>query len=246
MNDDVFSDEKLNLFIDEQLAKDEMDHLRHAMLEDNELRGRVCQLKAIRELVSYAYENTPEPASVETAESGAYLKRSLQGVAAGLIIGLSALSGWFANDQVRANTTIASTTEVFQYFKHNLPVDRLERKIILHVTTGDIAAINAALNEAEQLLESYRAADTPMKLDIVTYREGINMMRLGVSPYIQRLDSIAERNDNVQLYACQRSIAKAREKETRDVVLMPEAIVNRSAMDLISERIEEGWIYIKV
>ena len=67
MNHEIYSDEKLNLFIDEQLDFDEIDEIHQAVLKDADLSSRVCQLKAVRELVRYAYESTPVPS--ENTES---------------------------------------------------------------------------------------------------------------------------------------------------------------------------------
>ena len=53
------SDDRLNLFIDEALDTDELNDIREAILEDKELRERVCQLKAVRELIGYAYSDVP-------------------------------------------------------------------------------------------------------------------------------------------------------------------------------------------
>ena len=85
-----------------------------------------------------------------------------------------------------------------------------------------------------------------MKLDIVTYRDGINMLRVGVSPYVKRIESIVGNNENVSLYACMRSIDKAEKREGKPVVLMDKAITDKTAQELISERLQRGWIYIKV
>ena len=60
MSESSYTDEQLNLFIDNQLDTAEKDAIRHSILEDAVLRERVCQLKAVRELVGYAYENVPE------------------------------------------------------------------------------------------------------------------------------------------------------------------------------------------
>ena len=245
MNDKTYTDEKLNLFIDEQLDTDENDEIRHSILEDASLRERVCQLKAVRELVGYAYENVPA-SEFESMNSSAGAKRYVwKGIAASLLLAVGMFTGWIVNDTARSNQ-IASAADVFQYYKSAEAVDRAERKIILHVTTGDIYAVKGALDEAEQLLASYREAGTPMKLDIVTYKEGINMLRVGVSPYIDRIDDIVESNDNVSLYACQRSIQKAEKKEGKQLVMMKKAVTDKTAQELISERLQKGWIYIKV
>ena len=244
MSDQTYTDEQLNLFVDNQLDTDEQDAIRAGMLEDASLRERVCQLRAVRELVGYAYENVAQ-ADAQSKRINVPRSYFLKGIAASLLVALGMLTGWFVNDAARSNQ-IASAQEVFQYYKSAAPVDRAERKIILHVTTGDIYAVNSALDEAEQLLASYRDAGTPMKLDIVTYRDGINMLRVGVSPYVQRIESIVGSNANVSLYACMRSIDKAEKREGKPVVLMDQAITDKTAQELISERLQKGWIYIKV
>lgn len=244
MNDKTYTDEKLNLFIDDQLDTDEKDEIQNAILDDTSLRERVCQLKAVRELVRYAYESVPESdTTVVTGNTGyRYFWKS---IAAGVLLAIGTLTGWVVNDATRS-MHMASAADVFQYYKNAETVDRTERKIILHVTTGDIYAVKSALDEAEQLLASYREAGTPMKLDIVTYKQGINMLRADVSPYVERIKHIVDHNDNVSLYACQRSIQKAEKKEGKRIVMMDKAVTDKSAQELISERLKKGWIYIKV
>jgi intracellular sulfur oxidation DsrE/DsrF family protein len=245
MSESNYTDEQLNLFIDNQLDMAEKDAIRHSILEDAVLRERVCQLKAVRELVGYAYENVPESEAAGTASHAQHGRYLWKGVAAGLLLALGMLAGWFVNDTARS-MQIASAADVFQYYKNTAPVDRTERRIILHVTTGEISAVNGALDEAEQLLASYRQAGTPMKLDIVTYKDGINMLRVGVSPYVGRIEDIIDNNDNVSLYACRRSLVKAAKKEGKPIVMMEKAVTDKSAQELISERLKKGWIYIKV
>ena len=245
MTEQVYTDEKLNLFIDQQLDKSEMDEIHKAMLEDNGLRERVCQLKAVRELVAYAYNSVPETESHQTEPSRSYSLFGFRALAASLLIAIGVITGWAVNETARP-TKLASATDVFDYFKNANEVDRVERKIVLHVTTGDIAAVHDALNEAEHLLASYNKANRPMKLDIITNKEGINMLRADVSPYVDRIEQIIESNQNVAFYACQRSILKAMKREGKDIVMLPNAVTSRTAQELISERLEKGWVYIKV
>lgn len=245
MNEQLFTDEHLNLFIDDQLDTAEKDVIHQAILDDVALRERVCQLKAVRELVGYAYESTPEPKQNNTPGRN-YTRRALQGIAASLLIGIGVVTGWMVSNNMHSSNHAASASDVFQYFKDKAPADRHERKFIIHVTTGDVAAINAALNEAEQLLASYQEANTPMRLDIITNKEGINMLRVGVSPYINRIERIINANENVSFYACQRSIMKAIKKEGKNIVMLPHTVTTKTAQELISERLDEGWVYIKV
>jgi intracellular sulfur oxidation DsrE/DsrF family protein len=244
MTENQYTDEKLNLFIDKQLDKPEMDEIHKAILDDNDLRERVCQLRAVRELISYAYNSVPETESHHENTSNFNIL-GFKALAASLLIALGVLTGWAVNETARPNK-IASATEVFDYFKNSSTVERAERKIVLHVTTGDIAAVHDALNEAEHLLASYSKANRPMKLDIITNKEGINMLRADVSPYVNRIEQIIETNENVAFYACQRSILKAMQREGKEIVMMPKAVTSKTAQELISERLEKGWVYIKV
>ena len=245
MSDKTYTEEQINLYIDQQLDTEELDEIRHAILEDAALRERVCQLKAVRELVGYAYENVPVAESESMAGAAGAHRYLWKGIAASLLLIAGMFTGWTVNNAVHSSQ-VATANEVFQYFKNTTQAANEERKIILHVTTGDIYAVKGALDEAEQLLASYRDAGTPMKLDIVTYREGINMMRVGVSPYVQRIEDIIENNDNVSLYACMRSIDKVQKKEGKPVVMMDKAVTDKTAQELISDRLQKGWIYIKV
>ncbi len=60
MNIKDITEETLNLFIDEQLDTNEMNEIREILLDDKSLRERVCQLKAVRELIAYAYTEVPK------------------------------------------------------------------------------------------------------------------------------------------------------------------------------------------
>jgi intracellular sulfur oxidation DsrE/DsrF family protein len=72
------------------------------------------------------------------------------------------------------------------------------------------------------------------------------MLRVGASPYVDRIEGIIENNENVSLYACMRSIEKAEQKEGKPVVMMDKAVTDKTAQELISDRLQKGWIYIKV
>ena len=168
-----------------------------------------------------------------------------QSIAASMLMIIGVSVGWLTND-FKHSGRIVSAAEVFDYFKFKSEVDRTERRIVIHVTTGDVAAVNGALNEVEQLLASYSDANSPMQLDIVTFRDGINMLRVDSSPYLKRVESLLDDNENVAIYACKRSINKAEKRWGKEVVLMPQTITTKTAKELVSERIQKGWVYIKV
>ena len=243
MSKDNINDDKLNMFIDQQLDKEEMNAIHHAMLDDGKLRERVCQLKAVRELVGYAYSDVPASRYCDVAAKrhwSVYTKA----VAASITLFIGVLLGWATYEYSPNASHGISAENTFQFVANHVTVDHEQRKIVLHIDTGDLQVVNKALNEADHLLSTYREADIPLKLDIVANKAGINVLRPGVSPYIARIQKLVDTAD-VTLYACERSIAKAHRKEGRDIVLMPGVITDKAAREIIPERLEKGWVYIK-
>jgi intracellular sulfur oxidation DsrE/DsrF family protein len=238
------TEDKLNLFIDEQLDTDEMNEIREALLDDKELREKVCQLKAVRELIGYAYSEVP-PSRYEDGNkkrSGLLFGRA---AAASVMLVVGVVLGWSTYEHSPNATRAISAENTFQYVANHVKADRGTRKIILHIDSSDLQVVNAALNEADQLLATYRKANAPIELDIITNKAGIDILRPGVSPYISRIKELIDNNDEVAIYACNRSIAKALKKEGVEIVLMPEVTKDKSARELIPQRLEKGWVYIK-
>lgn len=243
MNNKEITEDKLNMYIDEQLDTEEMHEIRKAVLDDKELRERVCQLKAVRELVGYAYSEVP----ASRYQSGGQKKSaSIYGraAAASVLLVIGVVLGWSTYQYSPNSINAISAENTFQYVANHVAVDHAQRKIILHIDSGDLKVVNAALDEADHLLATYRKANTPMKLDVVTNKGGINILRPGVSPYIERIQKLID-DEGVSFYACERSIAKAHKKEGVEIVLMPNVTTNKSAKEIIPKRLEEGWVYIK-
>jgi uncharacterized protein len=245
MNDQHFTDEQLNLYIDEQLDTEEMHQIHDAMSKDSSLRERICQLKAVRELVGIAYQSPPVPDNPRQprVKSSALAWR---GLAASLVLGIGILLGWgtYEFNPLRSNGD-AAAVDAFKFYAEQAAVDHTERKIILHISTDDLGAVKAALDEADTLIASYRKAHASLKMDIITNKNGINLLRADVSPYIDRIETMVHDN-NVSLYACERSILKAEKREGRKMVFLPETVTSKTARELIPERLKQGWVYIKV
>lgn len=243
MNIKNISEDKLNLFVDKQLDTDEMNEIHEALLDDKELRERVCQLKAVRELVGYAYSEVPGSAYDEH-EQNRSSSMFAKAIAASVTLVVGVLLGWTTYEYSPNAIQAISAENAFQYVANHVDVEHGNRKIVLHIDSSDVQVVNAALNEADQLLATYRKANTPIELDIITNKKGINILRPSMSPYIARIQELVA-NGGVAVYACDRSIAKALKQEGVEIVLMPGVAKDKSAKELIPERLKQGWVYIK-
>lgn len=237
------TEETLNLFIDEQLDTSEMNEIRKILLDDKSLRERVCQLKAVRELIAYAY--TEVPGLGRDGPTGKQ-KKSFFGsaIAASITLTVGIALGWTTYQYSPSAIGAISAENTFQYVANHVPGDHAQRKIVLHIDSGDLKVVNAALNEVDILLASYRRANVPIQIEVVANKKGINVLRPGVSPYIGRIQKLMD-DDGVLFYACERSIHKAYNKEGVDIVLMPEVKTEMMAKEIIPDRLKNGWVYIK-
>ena len=235
------SDDKLNLFIDDQLDAEEMEEIRQALLDDKEMRERVCQLKAVRELVAYAYTDVPKSCHSDDARTSSMMWRSM---AASVVLAVGVLLGWMTYEYSPTGINAVSADNAFQYVANYVQPDEKERRIVLHIDSGDIGIVNAALKEADHLVTTYRKANIPMKLDVVTNKGGINILREDMSPYIGTIRKMIT-EDGVTFYACQRSVEKAHKKEGANIELINGVKADKTARELIPERISRGWVYIK-
>lgn len=243
MGEHNISEERLNLFIDEQLDSEEMDAIHKAVLEDASLRERVCQLKAVRELVGYAYSQVPESRYAQQENES---KRPVyyRAIAASVLVFVGVLLGWSTYHYTPNAVKAISAENAFQYVANHVAVDHQQRKIVMHIDSGDIKVVNAALDEADQLLATYRKANTPMKLDVVANKGGINILRDDISPYMARIQKMIE-DENVAFYACARALEKAKQKEGVDIRIIDGVMTDKTVKELIPDRIENGWVYIK-
>ena len=237
------SEDKLNLFIDEELDTEEMNEIHKLLLDDKALRERVCQLKAVRELVGYAYSEVP-PSNNRGVERRKFRPTILKGIAASVMLVIGVVLGWSTYEYSPNAVNAISAENTFQYVANHVVADSRQRKIILHIDSSDLKVVNAALDEADYLLTTYRKANKPLKLDIITNKTGIDIFRPNISPYINRIQKLVD-EEGVELFACVRSIQKAKDREGMDVVFMPGVKSKKSAREIIPARLEKGWVYIK-
>jgi len=246
MDTENFSDEILNMFVDGELADEESEAIHAQLLNDAILRERVCQIRAVRELVGYAYHNVPV-LNPDRRRQDAGISKYFSMIAAVFVLFFAVLAGWYGHDYkthlISAESVRAD--EVFDYLSKNTQLQHGSRKIVVHVTTGDIHALRNVLDETQRLISSYKNAGESLNIDVVTYKSGINLLRKGVTPFSKRIAKMSQ-NSQIRFYACARSIQKAEDKEGQNIVMLPQVRTDKMAREIIPERIADGWVYIKV
>ncbi len=229
--DGTLSEETLNAFVDGQLDAAERARVYAALRADPRLAERACELRELKELVQEAHARPPRP-----YRPPARGPRWWQMAAAALaLVFVGAGAGWMGHRLAAGDGASLAVRAAA----------RTGDRIILHISSGDAGSLRAALDETERLLARAHAEGRPLRIEVVANGKGLDLLRADVSPYAERIRRLTERYDNVVFLACERAIARLRERGV-EVRLLPEARTAPSALEQIVTRLQQGWVYIKV
>ena len=239
--DEPLSEEYVNAFLDGELAADERERALRRLEIDDDFKARVCELRGLKERVKGAYADLPAaPARRGVAFLSPVWRQAL---AAGVVLAVGLAGGWFAHGngaQAPVYDRLAGLPAGYQPVALSSKVD--PDKVVLHLDSNAPKQLSAALDLAEELLA--RRGDRG-HVEIVVNSYGLNLLREDTSPYRERIGQMAARHRNLDFIACGQSIARL-SREGVIVDLLPQAHVAKSAISEILERMQQGWVYVKV
>jgi uncharacterized protein len=125
------------------------------------------------------------------------------------------------------------------------PAEKKEHHLILQVNTNDPAAMNLALNNAMNVTEYYKELGEDVKIELVAYGPGLNMLRDDTSPVKARIETMALSTPEISYKACGNTRENMHKAENKDIPIIPQAQVVKSGVVHIMQRQEQGWTYVK-
>jgi intracellular sulfur oxidation DsrE/DsrF family protein len=241
-----FSDETLNAFLDGELDSTTEKEILAAALKDSSLRAHVHELRRVRALVRQALTVTPAQESFSqypTPRRRVYFSA----LAACLLVAFGTFVGWSLQTSGTPGKFQGLITPERIRTTPQLISDRQNREVkaILHISTGEARAMRSALDEAEYLLQTYRKAGRPFRLEILVNAEGLDHFRLGKTAFERRLVSMRREYKNLELLACNKTIERLKREKHVNPALVPGVEIVPSALDRILYRLSNGWSYIK-
>jgi intracellular sulfur oxidation DsrE/DsrF family protein len=224
-----FSDERLNAFVDDELGAQEREEILAALAEDAELGQRLCALRSTKELVRHAYGQVP--ASPRKRERHVFLWRGA--LAAGLALVVGTVIGWQGHR--------AASSHGFALAWLGGPFAPQPTRVLLHLDSAQPERMEEALDLAETYLTKTKNA----RVELVVNNSGLDLLRQATTPHAQRIAKLAARYDMLAFVACGNAIARYRSAGL-DVTLVPQARVERTAIEHIVDRVRQGWTYLKI
>ena len=228
-----FSDEHINAYLDKQLDAEETSAMLEALRDGPELNQQVCELRKVQDLVRHAYSDEAIPQQQPPS-----CKRQLrywQGVAAMLLLTIGAMGGWFAHE---------SHTPSMESF-YLSAAQKQQQNVILHLSTDDPIKVSDALDQAELLLKRSKAMGKEFHLEIVANGDGLNVLRTRYAAFPERTEQLIHSYDNLTVMACAKALQAIRD-QGGDTELLPNINTTDSALERVVDRLQDGWLYIKV
>ena len=239
--DNPLSDEYVNAFLDGELAADERERALKRLEEDDDFKGRVCELRGLKERVKGAYAELP--AVAVRRGRGRLSDAWRQALAAGVLLALGLAGGWVARDQsiqAPVHERIAGLPDGYRPVALADKVD--PDKIVLHLDSREPARVAAVLDLAEKILERRGARS---QVEIVVNSFGVDLVRQDTTSQRERIDRLLARHTNLGFTACGQTVARLGSEGVK-VQLLPGVHVGSAAISEILNRMQEGWVYVKV
>ncbi|MDH5469296.1 MAG: hypothetical protein OEY45_07835 [Gammaproteobacteria bacterium] len=233
-----YSDEQLQAFVDDEINMTDRAEIMEAVSLDDELACRVCELLQMKDNVRLAYREPELPESgYMSRQPGTQWQFPARAAAALLIFAIGATTGVVLKSYNNGATgsTVAAVADIEQEMK----------RVIIHISSGEPQKLDQALTDTEELLLSYKDRPDLVQLEVVANAAGLELLRADTSPYPERIRRMAQQFDNISFLACSRTIEKLRLRGI-DVHLLPEAKTIPGALEEIVDRMQEGWVYIRV
>jgi intracellular sulfur oxidation DsrE/DsrF family protein len=237
------SDEYLNSYIDNQLDQAEKARAFDTIRQDESLKEKVCELRAIKEAMQQAYH---QPPAYKNRLKKKYrpIKIKFEALAACFILCIAGATGWLSHAWLNPSNNQELTTSAFQIEQANNPIAET-RKVVVLLSNAHPAKIKAALDETEGLLDSYKQSHQQIQVELIANKLGVNLLRAHTSNDSTRIEQMQKKYPNLSFMVCGQTINKMQTKG-ENVQLLPQISIATSAADQINRRLHQGWGYIKI
>jgi len=125
--------------------------------------------------------------------------------------------------------------------------DGAKHRIVIQVDQNDQEVMNLALNNARNVIDSYRAKNEDVNVEVVAYGPGLHMLRDDTSPVKDRIKELTEVSfpSNITFSACNNTKQGMEKREGHPIAIIPQAHLVPAGVVRIMELEEQGYSYVK-
>jgi intracellular sulfur oxidation DsrE/DsrF family protein len=242
MNEQKFSEEFLNAFVDDQLDPEEKGRALLELSRDEALSRQVCELRKLRDLVRMAYADVQPPAE---SRVGRRQRRLSLSVAAAIVLALGMALGWTLHQRPTAALPTVQAPGTLLVETPQTDANDAQLKIVVHLTESAPKRIEQTLDEVESLIKLYRSNGQLVRVELVANGDGLALLRSDLSPAPERVRRMQQEYDNLTFIACQNTIDRVNRDTGIVAKLLPGVVVIDSGVAQLMRRQKQGWAYIQ-
>jgi intracellular sulfur oxidation DsrE/DsrF family protein len=125
--------------------------------------------------------------------------------------------------------------------------DGAKHRIVIQVDQNDPEVMNLALGNARNVIETYRAKNEDVNIEVVAYGPGLHMLRDDTSPVKDRIKELTEVSfpSNISFSACNNTKQGMEKREGHPITIIPQAHLVPAGVVRIMELEEQGYSYVK-
>ena len=237
--------EQLNAFVDGELDKERSELLLARMDDDPELRGELCDIHRVKDLLNASYPLNP------AKENGLSNNKISYGAFAAsflMMLSLGFVGGYFSSNFSNDESSIALKDSAEMDSNDLIQVSNFQEvsanKVIIYLGSSKKEKFDQTLDKAESLLEKYRKDGT--EVYVVTSAGGIDLLRTSSSDGVQqRIKKMKGLYKSLHFVACNNQIYHLH-KKGQPVNLVDEVEVAPSAVQFVVDHLKKGWGYIAI
>lgn len=233
MKQDEYPDEQtLGAFVDGQLDAAVSESVLESMEHNEQVREQVYRLRRSKDLIKLAFGDAQAPSRLPAP---AVVRQPLwPSLAASVLLLVGSFGtgvlGYFCGKQLMGSD---SELVARQHRNH----------VVLHISESDPKQFSAALDYVENFLKQHNNPGS--QVEVVANAGGLDFMRVGISPFEDRVSAMIRKYKNVHFIACANGIRNLR-RQGEDPHFIDRIDTGKTAIDHIISRLQAGWSYIKV
>ena len=235
-------DFEINAYVDGELSDEDRIEMLAAMRTNPELARAACELTNLKNQVQLAYANPP---GID-AYKGRLVRSPWSAMAASLVMLAAGLTGGWLLGHTPAGSDRFVMLDAQGRGQAPAAAESPETRIVFHLTTPDQTEAGELLADVEQMLQAYQQDGQPLRVEIVSHGDGLDLLRTRLSRHQEKIHRLADRFDNLTFVACQNTIDRVEVSEGIEINIVPDAEIINSGVNHVVKRQKEGWAYIRV
>jgi intracellular sulfur oxidation DsrE/DsrF family protein len=233
---------EINAYVDGELSDEDRIEMLTAMRANPELAREACELTNLKSQLQLAYANPP---GIDTCSAG-QRRSPWTAIAASLVMLSAGLTGGWMLGHAPASSERFVVLDSEGRGQAPATAESPETRIVFHLTTPDQTEAGELLRDVEQMLKAYQRDGQPLRVEIVSHGDGLDLLRTRLSKHQDKIHELSSVFENLTFVACKNTIDRVEVSEGIEINIVPDAEIIDSGVNHVVKRQKEGWAYIRV